>query len=200
MAKKLMRVSFSMLDAWDKGDWDRALAPFTGVEIEPTEPMQDGVRLHEEWEAETKKTGRLPAVFGGRKLDSPEVEGRTKRVITLPAPYDWIQLVGVLDLKHIENGLPTIEDYKRSTAKSSSEFANSFQHKTYQILYPEGKKFVYRVYNPITKEVTVSIVHLTKESLKEGIEFVITNASDMRQYLEANDISIERESHESKKK
>ncbi len=183
-----MRVSFSILDSWARGDYDRAVGPFLGVEIPPTEAMLRGNRLHKEWEVETLGSGCLPKVFGGAKLVRPSVEGRTKKVIAI---NEWLTLSGILDLKHGEEG-EIVEDYKTSVSKEASDFTNSFQHKVYHVLYPEAKVFVYRVYNPITKEVSVSKVHLTRQTLLDGLEWILTHGADLKDYLEKNDISTER--------
>ena len=63
-----IRVSYSILNSWARGDIDRAVAPYAGVEIESTEAMEYGKKKHEAWEKETRRTGRLPARFAPRKL------------------------------------------------------------------------------------------------------------------------------------
>lgn len=190
---RAMRVSYSILSAWARGDYDRAVAPFTGREIEPTEAMTNGKNQHEVWERHGRKTGSLPNEFGGDKLVNPLFESDTKRAVRLPEPYDWIELSGVLDVLH--NDEREAGDFKLSKA-GLSIWTNSYQHKVYKVLYPKIEKFTYYVKHPITGEVKVGIVHVSKNMLVEGIEYIITHASDLRAYLEDNGASIYRQSHE----
>ena len=90
-----IRVSYSILNSWAKGDIDRAVAPYAGIEIEPTEAMEYGKKKHEAWEKEARRFGRLPRRFGGRKLISPQFELNTKKIRKL---NDWCYLSGVLDV------------------------------------------------------------------------------------------------------
>lgn len=181
-----MRVSYSILSAWARGDYDRAVAPFVGVEMEATDAMLEGRKLHEQWEAEAKKTGKLPKVFGGGSFssDKPVFEKDTKRVVQI---NDWLTLSGVLDVLDGVIGV----DYKSGTTPSNA-YANSFQHKVYKILYPKLQTFYYIAHNQHNNTQSFSIAHLSDKSLVEGIEWVLTHASDLRAHLEQNNISLER--------
>lgn len=187
-----MRVSYSILASWAQGDIDRAVAPFVGTYVEPNEYMIEGKKLHEAWEAETEKTGAMPKLFGGAKLVKPLTEKRTKKAVLLPAPYDWIEFVCVLDVLHGPGGKVGV-DYKMSRSKVANDFLNSFQHRTYQLVYPTLERFDYCVYNPSSKTTTYAMAHLTKQTLTEGIEFIITHTGDLRNFLEQENISIERQ-------
>lgn len=191
-----MRVSYSILSAWDRGDWDRAIAPFVGREIEGNEFMQRGKRWHKRWEKESRKTGKIPAIFGDEKLVDAQIEGDSRRVRQI---NDWLELSGVLDRIDKPEWLLTGKrgiDYKLSK-QNAVAWANSKQGACYKILYPELSVFEFHCHNPYLKKgdpdaTTMSIVHLTDKVLEEGLEWVLTTASDLRAYLEANNISIER--------
>lgn len=175
-----IRVSFSILNSWAHGDIDRAVAPFAGVEIEPTEAMAEGKRYHELWEKSARKTGELPKVFGGRKLNDIDLELDTKKVRQI---NDWCVLSGVLDVRDGNTGI----DYKTGR-KSATDYANSMQAKVYQVLYPEISRFEYYCMNQhLVKSdpdrVSMSIVHLSRKTLEEGLEWVLTMAAELREYL-----------------
>lgn len=176
----VLRVSYSILSAWARGDYDRALSMYFREETPTTPAMELGKKMHDKWEKEIEKTKSMPAVFGGRPLEKHTTENRTKRELML---NDWLQLVGVLDLMEGTTG----RDWKcgRTTATS---YANGYQHKVYQILYPKLNRFEYYAYNPYDKSATMAIVHLTDKSLEDGVEWVITYASDFRAYLENNNL------------
>lgn len=143
--------------------------------------MIAGREWHKKWEAEGRETHCLPEVFGGRALIEPKFEKETKTVKVIGG---WIQLVGVFDVLE-----PTIGTDFKSGVMPATAYANGYQHKVLQILKPELKLFDYHSYDQYLKKVTgFARVHLTDKTLKEGIEFVVTNASDMRAYLEENNL------------
>lgn len=175
-----IRVSYSILSSWARGDIERAVAPYAGIEIEPTKAMEYGKKKHADWEKETKRTGRLPRRFGGRKLSSPKLELSTKKVRKLT---DWCYLSGVLDVLDGDTAI----DYK--TGKTpASEYMSSRQHECYQILYPNITRFEYHCCNQHLRRkddgyITMSIVYLTKNTMREGLEWVLTMAAELREYL-----------------
>jgi hypothetical protein len=173
-----------MLSAWARGDYQRAVDMYLGLPFQPTPQMEAGIAFHKQWESEGRTTGKLPAVFGGRQLDSPKFEWETKKEMML---NDWLQLVLVLDVLEPEVGT----DYK-SGSQPVSSYSNGDQHKVYQVGYPNLKRFDYHGYNQYTKEVTMAIIHLTPKTLREGVEFVLKNSTEMRNYVIANNIERER--------
>ena len=175
-----IRVSYSILNSWTHGDIERAIAPYAGRETEPTEAMEFGKKMHAKWEHEANETKCLPKVFGGRKLISPELELATKKARKLG---DWCVLTGVLDVRDGEVGI----DYKTGKTPATN-YLNSNQHKCYQILYPEIKRFEYyclnqHLHKSDADHITVGIAYLNRKTLTDGIEWVMTMASELREYL-----------------
>ena len=175
-----IRVSYSILNSWAKGDIDRAVAPYAGVEMDSTEAMEYGKKMHACWERYARKYKRLPKIFGGRKLKAPELELNTKRVRKLT---DWCVISGVLDVK---DGATAI-DYKTGKA-SATDYVNSKQHEVYQVLYPEIKRFEYycknqHVYHDDPSHVTVGVVYLNRSTLEDGLNWILTMAAELREYL-----------------
>ena len=78
-------------------------------------------------------------------------------------------------------------DYK--TGKTpAGEYLNSHQHECYQILYPNIKRFEYHCCNHHLRRkddgyITVAVAYLNKQTLKNGIEWVLTMAAELREYL-----------------
>jgi hypothetical protein len=172
------RLSYSILNAWARGDYESAIAMVLRQPVPGTPAMEEGKRLHTLWELEGKKTNALPRVFGSLPLVHPQFE--VKKEIAL---NDWITFVGRLDVLDI----PKAIDYKSGVTPATA-FANSPQHCCYQVLYPALKSFEYHCYNPSANEVTMVIVHLNDTTLQRGIEFILSNASEIRDYCEQNDI------------
>ena len=175
-----IRVSYSILNSWARGDAERAIAPYAGVKMPPTDAMEYGKRKHAQFENYVRRTKRLPAVFGGRALASPMLELTTKRVCKVT---DWCYLSGVLDVLDGDTAI----DYKTGKA-TATDYVNSHQHGCYQILYPNIKRFEYYCLNQHLKRgtdgrVTVGVVHLSRNTLTDAINWVLTNAAELREYL-----------------
>lgn len=169
-----MRVSYSMLSAWEARDYDKAIAMFLGQQTMKNEAMQAGIDYHEQWEQEVKVTRKLPSIFGAKDLNNPETEVKIEKRLT-----DWLTLVGVIDLRDI----PDIYEYKTGRTNASA-YARSHQHTTYQVLDPRATMAHYFAYNQYTNTVTYERVHLTEKSLEDGIEWVVSLAADMKATLE----------------
>lgn len=184
----MMRVSYSMLAAFYSGDVDRAVAPFVGAGVEPTKAMVEGKNLHLDWERIGKDTGRLPDIFGGEQFKNPSIEYGNKKARQL---NDWLELSGMLDV--LDDGTDGV-DYKTGVS-SAGDYANGWQHKVYQILYPTMKRFHYHAHNQYTKQNTYALCHLTPRTLEDGLEWVISTASDLKAYLENSGIKPERPSN-----
>lgn len=179
---KIFRASYSTLAAWARGDYDLAIGMYFKTVSYDNDAMRLGRALHDEWEKEIKQTHCMPEVFGGRPLP----EGHAVEVFASKQLTDWLVLRGKLDLRLPEVGY----DWKSGTTPSTQN-ANSYQHKVYQVLYPKLKRFEYHAFNPYVRRsdaVTVSIVHLTPKSLEQGVEWVVTYASEMKHYIESNGI------------
>lgn len=182
---KIFQTSYSTLKEWAAGNYDNALAMYFKTATYDNEAMALGRIAHDEWEKEIKQTGCMPRVFGGAKLSGKQkTEAFVVKKIT-----DWLVIRGKIDLDDGE----VMYDWKRGMTRSS-QWAASKQHNVYQIFRPEKKRFEYHAYNPyvpLDQAVTVSVVHLTDKTLEDGIEWVITNASEMKNYIEVNDLEAE---------
>lgn len=179
---KVFKASYSTLSFWAKGDYDKAIEMYFKVSKFDNEAMRLGRALHDEWEKEIKASGRMPQVFGGRELPADHAVEVFARKMVAP----WLELRGKLDLRTPDTGY----DWKSGTTPST-QYANGYQHKIYQILYPAMTKFEYHAFNPYVKRsqaVTVSIVHLTPKTLEEGVEWLVTQASEMKNYIEVNNL------------
>ena len=178
---KIFRASYSTLSQWAAGNYDRAIEMYFHVSKYDTEAMAIGRALHDAWDKEIKSTGCMPTVFGGKPLH-PEYKAE---VFAHKMIAPWLQLRGRLDL--IE---PTVGRDWKSGVTTANTYANSMQHSVYQILYPQLKRFEYHAVNPYVThdQVTMAIVHLSPRTLRDGIEWVVTHASAMKDYIESNNL------------
>jgi hypothetical protein len=172
-ANKILRVNYSLLRLLEDGRYEEAVAYYHGVSRKPTQAMQAGSYFDKLWEKEMLETGRMPQVFGARELKDPKIQVRLERQLT-----DWLVLHGKPDLVEPD----TITDFKTGVTEATS-YAASKQHKVYQILLPDRKYFDYRAYNQYAQLCTMQRIHLTAQTLSEGLEWVVDNAMMLRTIL-----------------
>ena len=176
------RASWSILNPWAQGNWDRAVKNYFKLDPYISEAMAEGKNYHEEWEAEIAVTKALPKIMGGKKLKAPSPE--LKMVAQLE---DWLDLVGVIDCYDE----PIIYEFK--TGRTSSEvYASSMQPAIYGVLATFNDLLVDRAeiyhYDQHNKKHDMSIVWLTDKLIKKAHEWVVTYASEMHHYLETNNL------------
>lgn len=178
--KNKFRASYSVLSMWRSGNWERAIKAYFKLEDFTTPAMLAGRDLHSTWNNETLKTGALPAVFGGKKLASPEPE--LKIVVSIT---NWLDLVGIIDLYD----KPEIHEYK-SGVTSSESYASSPQGGVYGVLATLSKRYADKIYihhyDQYAKRADTSIVWLTDKLLRDSLNWIETNASEMHAYLLEN--------------
>lgn len=178
------RASYSVIKAWSDGRNDDALEMYFHKKREETRQQQEGKKWHSEWQAETKKTGKLPDVF---KMEDtrPNPQLQTELRIETDIP-DWMSLRGVIDLYDPATG--TIYDYKTGVS-SSGDYAESHQIPLYAWLLAAtnhlvGSKSFYMHYNQYTKESDIALVYITDKRISESVEWFVTQAADMKNHLD----------------
>jgi len=174
----MIRLSYSILDPWSKGDIDEALRRYWRVEQEPTQAMIEGRRFHQLWQDETDKTGKMPEIFGGKELVKPQTELKLEVMLE-----PWLQFVGIIDLYDQE----VIFDYKTGKTPVSA-YSSSFQPLCYQVLLSESgltpKESVFLQFNQHINKVKKSKRYLDDQTYKAGREWIITFASEMYSALQ----------------
>ena len=180
---KTIKLSYSILDAWARGDYERAVSYYLGDPIPPTDAMKLGAMKHKQWERHTKSFGTLHDDFDGGKLQRPITEKKYEKIIPLSDDYR-ILIRGVVDLEHIEDNVVVIEDYKCGKTPAS-DYVDGFQLSYYKLLRPRAERGVYRCFNPYTEEVTKGIRFLDERDAREALEHIITHGGEMIQYLES---------------
>jgi hypothetical protein len=172
------RASYSTLSLWASGNTDRAIEGYFKLSTFDTPALEAGRKWHEQWQYEVEQTKSLPKIFGGKQLQNPITEQKIVKEIDT-----WLDLVGVIDLQDED----LLIDYK--TGKTpSSYYANTYQANLYQILIPTAKRFEYHHYDQYKKSVDMTIIHLSEQTLDNGIEWLLTYASDMHSYLIENNL------------
>jgi hypothetical protein len=180
--KPVFRASYSVLEVWDSGNWERAIEMYFKLKKFETREMADGKKWHDDWRDHTNSTKCLPVQFGNTPLVNPICE--LKKVVKLA---DWLDLVGVIDCLDA----PTIHEYKTGV-QSSETYANSKQGAVYGVLATYSDIFVDRVdihhFNQYSQKSDFSRVWLTDAVLKYGLNWIETVASEMYDYFTKNNL------------
>lgn len=176
----VFRASYSVLNAWKQGNWQRAIEMYFKLTDFVTPQMAEGKAFHKQWEEYIIKNQALPPEFGDKKLIKPLPEFKT--VVQI---HPWLRLVGIVDCLDA----PTIYEFK--TGKRSSEkYANDFQTGVYGIIATMSGYFVDRAeifaYDQYKKSYDWSMLWLTDKYLKDSLEWVETISSEMFSYFEEN--------------
>lgn len=174
------RASFTVLNIWASGDWERAIKAYFKLEKFVTPAMAEGRDWHKKWAEESKLTKKLPAIFGGQDLVNPIIE--EKRVVSIEP---WLDLVFIID----NYDKPVLHEYK--TGKQSSEaYASSMQLPVYAVgatlsgLYVEQGKIYH--YDQYSKKVDMSVVWITDKLLKDAHNWIVTLGGEMHDYFIKN--------------
>lgn len=180
-----MKVSYSILNMWQQGRYDDAIAAYQGIWIPPTDQMKAGTEYHQAWENEVNASHKLPKVFGAAKLTKPIAEGYYKVQI-----LDWLWVSGMLDCEDEAE----LTGYEYKTGKSNAgAYARTYQHKVYKVLRPHLKWFEYHAFNQYTDVATMERIHLTQKLYEDGLEWITSNACDLRATLEQMGIDTHNE-------
>ncbi|HWY36193.1 MAG TPA: PD-(D/E)XK nuclease family protein, partial [Nitrosopumilaceae archaeon] len=125
---------------------------------------------------------KLPAVFGAKPLINPIPEQYIKVDVN-----DWLILSGKIDCYD----KPTIYEWKTGRA-NSEEIARTKQPAVYAVLATLNGMYADRAeihcFNQhlANDNKSMSIVKITDQVLEEGLNWIVTIAGDMRNYIEQN--------------
>lgn len=178
------RASYSILNTWASGDYERAVKYYFKLEDFKSPAMLEGQKYHDKWAAEVLANNTIPAIFGGMKLNNPSVE-----IYKKVALKDWLELSGKIDCLDE----PVVYDWK--TGKQSSEaYASDRQIGTYGVLCTLSGIYVNRGeihhYDQYKKQSDMSAVWITDELLKNSLEWIETLSSEIHNYFLQNDLYV----------
>lgn len=179
-----IKVSYSILNAWAQGKHEDAIRYFFKLETVTSPAMLAGRDWHKKWEDEIGRTKKLPELFGGKPLVNPSPEQYIRVDVN-----EWLTLSGKIDCYD----KPTIYEFKTGR-QTSEDIVRSKQVGVYGVLATLNKQYVERAeiycYNQHlqTDALSMSIVHITDKVLQDSLNWVETLASEMKEYIEKNDL------------
>ena len=180
MENKRFRASYTVLNTWASGNWQRAIEQYFHLQDFVTPAMVAGRDYHKTWCEYIEKNKALPLEFGGKKLKAPICE--EKKIVTL---YDWLDLSFIIDC-YDEKTL-----YEFKTGKQSSEaYASDMQvgvygvGATYSGLYVDKAEIHH--YDQYTKKHDMSVVWVSDNLLEKSHNWIVTLAGEMQNYFLQN--------------
>lgn len=172
-----LKLSYSIINIWKSKDYDRALEALLGHWRAPSEDMLYGTKMHKEWEEEVNRTGCMPVIFGGERLENPITEEYCKTRL-----LDWLWLVGMIDLQFIRDNDKYLVDYKTGKG-GAGQYGSSLQAGCYKILKPSAKLFMFKHYNQYEEKTSTCVIKLTDRLLNNSLSQVITIGEEIREML-----------------
>jgi hypothetical protein len=176
---RIYRLSYSQLNYWQAGNYEDAIKSYMDELTFENKEMYAGKSLHKMWEHEVNQYNTIPRVFGGDQLGDVNTELKITKYVKVNDDI-VICFSGVLDLW--ENDTKIARDWK--TGKSIS----GAQYLFYNYLQPTMTKFIYHLFNQNTQETSIAIKHCNEASYRAGEEWGLTNAMQLIDYLQTNNI------------
>lgn len=183
MTNKL-RVSYSLLSAVEKGDWNAVVSMLNRVYRQPTPAMEDGLRIHKEIEKHIICYNNFPEWLFQGGLVLPKCE--EKVVISY---NDMIDISGIFDC--IDDATKTLYEFKTGT-QSSVDWARTHQIPMYFMMLErlgrEVEKAFLIHYNQHTKKKDWVVIHNSPEMIAKAENYVETYANEIILYLQNNNM------------
>ncbi|MDQ5954071.1 MAG: hypothetical protein QG647_809 [Patescibacteria group bacterium] len=194
---RTVKLSFSILNAWSKGQFEDAISMYLGNPLPENPYLELGKLFHEKWEKHILDTNMMPPELGGQELEDAKTEIKYQKIIDMGDKYQ-ILLRGVIDLQCVEDNNIILQDHKCGLTRASA-YVDSLQLDYYKLLIPSANIGRYACHNPYKCEALCQaknlkehicygygIKFLTENNAENALNHIITYGSEMIQYLESN--------------
>ena len=177
---KTIKLSYSILNAWEHYQYEQAIAYYLGKDVPPTPQMELGRAYDELWEKHIIATKQLPEELGGGNLINPTPQTKYQKIIPLNDEYQ-ILFRGVPDCPDEH----TIYEFKCGMTEAS-QYVNGWQADAYKLLYPQANIAKYLCYNPYFKTHTVGVKFLGRSNAEHALNKIYSLGTELIDYLIAN--------------
>ena len=182
----MFRISYSILNAWSKGNYSDAIDMFFKKEKELTNYLKDGIDFHKKWEYEINHTKKLPRDLDKKetKLSNPKCEFKLETIIN-----DRIEFVGIIDCLDED----ILYEFKTGST-SSADYANGLQVDCYSYLLSQNgfnpTKAFYIHYDQYIGKTDKSLVYLTENRKLKAKKWIEKQSESMYKYFVDNNLPL----------
>lgn len=183
LSNDTIRVSYSMLKAFEGGNVKGAVAMLLGLPTYMSASMAAGDELHQEWADHIRRTSQLPEVFGDTKLTNPIVEEKREAKLL----GGKITLVGVPDCL----ASPAVFEFKTGSKDTKAEdYANTRQVGIYGLLAAYSEVPVTHAHichwNFTTQQASDALVWITEATIIDTTKWVVGTTKQLLDYVQQN--------------
>lgn len=172
-----IKLSWSILNAWTRGDKDAAIGMIYGKKIPETPAMANGSRVHEL--ISTQRLRLLPCIDDTYVFEDIEPDAHRWVNYFKINIYPWLDLSMRIDVLSRERGV--VIDWK--TGKHSSADADPMQIYLYAIALEKiGVPINTGIMAKVNDDVTLSdytVIKIGPHARKQGYEFIDTYAAEI---------------------
>lgn len=188
-----VKLSYSIIDAWERGDFERAVGMYLGDELPATPYMELGRTMHELSAKYTMRTKQLLPQLGGHKVREPIVEQKYQKLFPFS---DDIQILlrGIIDLEETTDRGQIITDHKFGRTRSGA-YLKKMQLDYYKLLRPAIVEGRYRAQDPYKCKALCTDDHhvcyglgvkfLTRKNSEQALEHLMTYGGEIIDYLQS---------------
>lgn len=182
---KTIKLSYSIINTWSRGDYEQAISYYLGHDYPKTPAMELGSLKDKLWTDYALKNKSLHSDVGGGLLKNPTIQKKYEKVL----PFSK-------DIQILLRGVPDIyDDYKIIDFKcgqtQASSYLESYQLDYYKIFLPEAVEGIYLCHNPYTKKLTKGIKFLTQKNVDQALNHLFTFGGEIIEYLLANKLLVD---------
>lgn len=192
-SKTTVKLSWSTLNTWAKGDHETAVQYYLGKTVPATQAMELGDAYHKKWAQHIEQTNTIPdelippedRELGLNKLSKPLVE----RFYGVTIPFSdelEIYLISRIDL--VDELV--VRDWKCGTSSPSSHISGLASQLSYYQLALAGNGIDVTegrivCFNPYSHALQVGVQFLDKETKAAALEHIFTFGGAMIDYLQS---------------
>lgn len=175
----MLRLSYSLLNTWKRGDKQGTLNQYLGIQMIPTKQMELGTKFDKYIDDFVTKNKQLPPEFGGDKLDQPICQ----QTIVVKGYDNEFDLKGKLDI-----GMPKeLIEVKCSASMDSAEYSDTGQLDFYFLLGElSGQHFekgwLYR-FDPTHRTYDTSLIWNGKRRIEKAKEMINKYGQEIKNYF-----------------
>jgi hypothetical protein len=181
---KTLKLSYSIINAWEQGQYEQAIAYYLGKDFPATPAMELGRVKDQIWTQYAEKNNKLHPELGGDELSNVHSQEKLQKIIPFSEEYQ-ILFRGIPDLTYETHADVIITDYKCGLTPASA-YVDKWQLDGYKLLIPKATLGFYLCFNPYSNELTKGVKFLTSKNAENAVEHIITTGGEILDYLLAN--------------